>query len=84
MPLTYTLRNGDQVEVLTTREPQPSRDWLNRSLGYINSSRARGKVRAWFNLQDHDQHLADGRAMLDRELKRLKATSVSIDKLVKR
>ena len=84
VPLTYTLRNGDQVEVLTTREPQPSRDWLNRSLGYINSSRARGKVRAWFNLQDHDQHLADGRAMLDRELKRLKATSVSIDKLVKR
>jgi len=84
VPLTYTLRNGDQVEVLTTREPQPSRDWLNRSLGYVNSSRARGKIRAWFNLQDHAQHLIDGRAMLDRELKRLKATSVSIDKLVKR
>ena len=84
VPLTYVLNNGDQVEVLTTREPAPSRDWLNKSLGYINSSRARGKVRAWFNLQDHDQHLIDGRAILDRELKRFKASTVSIDTLTRR
>ena len=84
VPLTYVLNNGDQVEVLTTREPAPSRDWLNKSLGYINSTRARGKVRAWFNLQDHDQHLADGRDILDRELKRFKATTISIETLVKR
>jgi GTP pyrophosphokinase len=62
MPLTYLLRNGDQVEVLTTRDPGPSRDWLNKSLGYINSSRARSKVRAWFNLQDHEQHVAEGQS----------------------
>jgi GTP pyrophosphokinase len=84
VPLTYILNNGDQVEVLTTREPAPSRDWLNKSLGYINSTRARGKVRAWFNQQDHDQHLADGRDILDRELKRFKATTIAIDTLVKR
>lgn len=84
VPLTYVLNNGDHVEVLTTREPAPSRDWLNKSLGYLNSTRARGKVRAWFNLQDHDQHLADGRDILDRELKRFKATTISIDTLVKR
>ncbi len=84
VPLTYILANGDQVEILTTREPAPSRDWLNRSLGYINSSRARGKVRAWFNQQDHDQHLADGRNILDRELKRYKAGSLSIHTLAKR
>ncbi len=70
VPLTSQLRNGDQVEVLTTREPSPSRDWLNRSLGYLHSSRARSKVRAWFNVQDHEQHLIDGRAVLDRELRR--------------
>jgi len=58
--LTYTLQNGDRVEILTTREPGPSRDWLNGSLGYLKSSRARGKVRAWFNTQDHEQHLSDG------------------------
>lgn len=82
--LTYVLCNGDQVEVLTTREPGPSRDWLNKSLGYVNSSRARGKVRAWFNQQDHDQHLIDGRAILDRELKRFKASSIAIETLAKR
>ena len=81
VPLTYTLRNGDQIEVLTTREAAPSRDWLNKSLGYLVSGRARGKVRAWFNTQDHDQHVTDGRHIVDRELKRLKASSVSIEKL---
>ncbi len=82
--LTYQLNNADQVEVLTTREPAPSRDWLNKSLGYVNSSRARSKVRAWFNQQDHAQHLLDGRAILDRELKRFKANNVAIETFVKR
>lgn len=84
VPLTHSLTTGDRVEILTTREPAPSRDWLNRSLGYLASSRARGKVRAWFNARDYDQHVADGRAVLERELKRLRAGSVSIDKLVRR
>ena len=67
------LQNGDQVEILTTREPRPSRDWLNRGLSYLATSRARAKVRAWFNVQDYDQHIEDGRVILDRELKRLNA-----------
>lgn len=82
--LTYELQNGDRVEVLTTREPAPSRDWLNKTLGYIKSPRARGKVRAWFNTRDHDQHLIDGRAILDRELRRLKAANISIDTIARR
>ncbi|MBX2882924.1 MAG: bifunctional (p)ppGpp synthetase/guanosine-3',5'-bis(diphosphate) 3'-pyrophosphohydrolase [Granulosicoccus sp.] len=82
--LTYPLHSGDQVEILTTNEPGPSRDWLNRSLGYITSSRARAKVRAWFNQQDHDQHVADGRSILDRELKRFKASELSIEELGKK
>ena len=84
VPLTYHLKNGDQVEVLTTREPGPSRDWLNKTNGYLNSSRARAKVRSWFNSQDHAQHVADGRVILDRELKRLKTISVSIDAIAER
>ena len=80
VPLTTKLQNGDQVEVLTTGEGSPSRDWLNKSLGYLHSSRSRSKVRAWFNLQDHEQHLIDGRAILDRELKRAHA-SISIETL---
>ena len=70
VPLTTKLENGDRVEVLTTREAAPSRDWLNKSLGYLHTSRARSKVRVWFNAQDHEQHVADGRAILDREMRR--------------
>ena len=84
VPLTYALSTGDRVEILTTREPGPSRDWLNRSLGYLGSSRARAKVRAWFNARDFDQNVLDGRAVLDREIKRLKAGNVSIETLVRR
>jgi len=84
VPLSYKLQNGDQVEVLTTREPAPSRDWLNKSNGYLNSARARSKVRSWFNSQDHEQHVADGRIILDRELKRLKTVSVAIDAIAER
>ncbi len=82
-PLTQVLQNGDQVVILTTREPRPSRDWLNRGLGYLATSRARGKVRAWFNIQDHEQHTEDGRAILEREFKRLNARDISLEKLTR-
>jgi len=83
VPLTHTLRNGEQIEVLTTREPKPSRDWLNRDLGYLRTSRARAKVRAWFNQQDHAQHVDDGRGLLERVLKRLNARDVGLDRLTR-
>jgi GTP pyrophosphokinase len=83
VPLIHTLRNGEQIEVLTTREPKPSRDWLNRDLGYLRTSRARAKVRAWFNQQDHAQHVDDGRGLLERVLKRLNARDVGLDRLTR-
>jgi GTP pyrophosphokinase len=81
--LTQQLRNGDHAEVLTTREARPSRDWLNQDLGYLRTSRARAKVRAWFNQQDHAQHVEDGRGLLERELKRLHARDLSQDRLAR-
>jgi RelA/SpoT family (p)ppGpp synthetase len=71
VPFTYQLKTGDQVEILTGREPNPSRDWLNPNLGYLKSSRARSKVQYWFRLQDRDKNLAAGRELLDAELARL-------------
>ena len=71
MPLTYTVRSGDRIEVLTTRNPRPSRDWLNPNLGYLGSARSRAKVRHWFKHQDRGRNVADGQEILDRELKRL-------------
>ena len=71
VPLTQPLENSDQVEVLTSKDSVPRRDWLNKELGYLVTSRARAKVRAWFNQQDQDQHRADGKFIIERELKRL-------------
>jgi len=71
VPLNHALHTADQVEILTGKRERPSRDWLNSSLGYITTSRARSKLQHWFKLQDRDQNIADGRALLDHEFKRL-------------
>jgi len=71
--LGHKIKNGDQVEVLTGKLANPSRDWMNKSLGFLQTSRARGKVRAWFNVRDHETHLEDGKSIVERELKRLNA-----------
>ncbi|SEO71409.1 GTP diphosphokinase [Aquisalimonas asiatica] len=81
VPLTYELRNGDQVEILTSRRGTPSRDWLNASRGYLRTSRARSRVRAWFRQQDHDKNVAAGRQILDRELHRLGVQDMNLEKL---
>jgi len=69
--LDYQLRNGDQVEILTAKRGRPGRDWLNPHLGYIKTSRARQKIRQWFRRQDRVETVAQGRELLERELKRL-------------
>ena len=79
VPLTYTVKNGDQIEVITGSQPQPSRDWLSPGLGYLASARSRAKVRSWFRLQDKDQHLRQGREILERELVRLSVRDVATD-----
>ena len=76
VPFTHKLKTGDQVEVLTSKQPNPSRDWLNPNLSYIHSSRARAKVHHFFKLQDRDKHLAQGKELLDNEL--VKLTSLVI------
>ncbi len=71
MSLDYHLRTGDQVEILTAKRGGPSRDWLNPDLGLVRSHRAQQKIRQWFRRQDREQLLAQGRDMLEKELKRL-------------
>ena len=57
VPLTCQIKNGDTVEIITTKQPQPSRDWLAPSLGFLASPRSRAKVRAWFRKQDETQNI---------------------------
>jgi len=84
VPQGYRLKNGQQVEVLTTPQAHPSRDWLNPSLGYAQSSRTRAKIRAWFRQQDFTQNRSAGAHILEQELKRLNVKEIELDKLLKR
>ena len=83
VPLTYHIQNGDQVEIITGSQPQPSRDWLSPRLGYLAGARSRAKVRSWFRQQDRDQHLRQGREILERELSRLGVRDLQTDKIAK-
>ena len=71
VPLTYALKTGDRVDILTGKEAKPSRDWINSHLNYLKTSRAKAKVLHWFNVQDHDKNVLEGRDILDKELKNL-------------
>ncbi len=84
VPLNYILKTGEQVEIITTKEGGPSRDWLNPNLGYINTSKARAKIIHWFKLQDRDQNVAAGKSMLERELSRLALHHVNFEKLAEK
>jgi GTP pyrophosphokinase len=84
VPLNYKLQNGQRVEILTAKIGSPSRDWINPNLGYLQSARARAKVRQWFKMQNFDEHVAQGRTQLDKELHRLGVTSVNQDKVAQR
>jgi RelA/SpoT family (p)ppGpp synthetase len=84
VPFTYQLKTGDQIEILTGREPNPSRDWLNPNSGYLKSSRARSKVQYWFRLQDRDKNIAAGKELLDTELNRLNLSIDNIPKVLAR
>ena len=82
VPFTYQLQMGDQVEVITQRQPNPSRDWLNPNLGYITTSRGRSKIHAWFRKQDRDKNIIAGRQILDSELSHLDISLKEAEKVL--
>ncbi len=67
VPFTHRLQTGDQVEILTSKHANPSKDWLNPNLSYIHSARARAKVHHFFKLQDRDKHISLGKELFDLE-----------------
>ncbi|QIY44296.1 bifunctional (p)ppGpp synthetase/guanosine-3',5'-bis(diphosphate) 3'-pyrophosphohydrolase [Burkholderia cenocepacia] len=81
VPLNTSLANGQTVEIVAVKEGGPSRDWLNLQLGYLKSSRARQKVRAWFNSIEQEENVAHGRALVEKTLQREGKTSVNLDNL---
>ncbi|UCH86568.1 MAG: bifunctional (p)ppGpp synthetase/guanosine-3',5'-bis(diphosphate) 3'-pyrophosphohydrolase [Dehalococcoidia bacterium] len=72
VPLNYQLRNGDAVEIMTSKSSRgPSRDWLGPSMGYVRTSNAREKIRQWFKKQERAENINRGRDLVEKELKRL-------------
>jgi len=68
VPLDYRLKNGDIVEVITSKHPAgPSRDWIN----VVKTTQAKNRIRQWFKKEHREENIARGREMLDREAKRL-------------
>ncbi|GLP96873.1 GTP diphosphokinase [Paraferrimonas sedimenticola] len=68
VPFTYQVATGERVEIITSKQPNPKRDWLNPNLGYIYSSRARSKISHFFKLEDKDKNQAAGKEILENEL----------------
>jgi GTP pyrophosphokinase len=84
VPLTYTLQTGERVEILTSKDGEPKRDWLQPGLGYLRTSRARAKVQHWFRTQAREENIDAGRHLLEREFKRLALTSVDYQRIAKK
>ncbi len=81
VPLNTQLKNGQTVEVTAIKEGGPSRDWLNHELGFLASSRARSKVRAWFNAQAMQETAAKGREAVEKLMQREGKTAMKLDDL---
>lgn len=83
VPLNTSLKNADRVEIITTKQGGPSRDWLNPALGYVRTSRARSKIRHWFRRRERAENIAQGRELLEKELRKLGLDKESYEDVAK-
>jgi GTP pyrophosphokinase len=70
VPLRHKLRNGEIVEVVTSKEASPSRDWLS----FVKTARARGKIKHWIHQREKEDAVELGRKLMEREARRFKTT----------
>jgi guanosine-3',5'-bis(diphosphate) 3'-pyrophosphohydrolase len=76
VPLRYKLKNGDTLEVLTSANAHPSKDWLS----FVKTSRAQARIRGYIKAQQREKSLELGRELAERELKRF---DLNLNKLLK-
>jgi len=81
VPLTFQPVSGDRIEIITGKTLEPRRDWMSAQHGFLTTHRAQQKVRTWFRHADLSANLSAGRAILDKELKRLALSNVDLDTL---
>ena len=83
VPLTYRLKTGEQISIITSKTGGPSLDWLDANKAYVRSRRARSGIQHWFRHENRDETIAHGRSMLGRELERMNLTDVNLEALAK-
>jgi GTP pyrophosphokinase len=84
VPLTTKLQNGDKIEILTQKLPNPSKDWATESLGFLSSTRNRSRVTKWFHEQNKEDNVSLGRERLIKELKGYNLREVDYLEVAKR
>ena len=75
VPLDYQLRNGDMVQIITSKNHKPSKDWLN----FVKTSTARTRIRQWIKREEREGSIPIGRDILEKELKKV---NLSLSKLI--
>jgi len=76
-PLHRPLRNGDTIEVLTSPQAKPSRDWL----AHVQTGRARQKIRQWIKQEEQERSVTLGREILAREVRRRRLDPPTLEQL---
>ena len=84
VPLTHVVKTGDRIEILTAKQPRPSRDWINPRLGYIHGARGRSKVRQWFKQESREENLRAGKDSIENEIKRIGLGLSDLKPVIKR
>jgi len=74
VPLRYTLRQGDIVEIVTSPTQHPSRDWLK----IVKSTRARSKINQWLKIEERTRSLALGRELFEREARKYRLAPATL------
>lgn len=70
VPLRHEIQNGDVIEILTTSNSKPSRDWLS----HVVTAKARNRIRHWISLQQREESVEMGRKLLEREAEKFRIT----------
>jgi guanosine-3',5'-bis(diphosphate) 3'-pyrophosphohydrolase len=70
VPLRHKLKNGEVVEIITSKDASPSRDWL----AFVKTSRARSKIKKWVNQKEREDAAELGRKLLEKEARKFKTS----------
>lgn len=76
VPLRHELQTGDMVEVITTKNHHPSKDWLK----FVKTVKARSRIRQWIKVQEKDRSITLGREMLEKAFRKYRMAFTTLVK----